>query len=308
MKFFKFVFCFVVLLSLFNQLQAVETETTVEDIQKSPGAFTGRVVIIKGIVEQWVESPTGTNYYLLKGQNGGIININSETKPKTWKEYQVKGYVQSDPVKRIPFIAEITRTLLEVDPEPIVIEEQTDNTVLYLALGALIIVLFILVFFYVSRKKQISSTPSQIQPISTSGQFHSPSSSSQDFKTIKITRADPKTMKFIPGKLEIISDEDKGKSFRIAGFPTAEGSIVTLGREAVKGEREYAHIQIDDKFKTVSRKQAEIREKDSKIFVKNLSSSNITQLNGKELAEGELVEIKFNDVIKMGELEFKYSK
>ena len=308
MKFFKFIFYFFVILFVFSQLHAVEVETTIEDIQKSPGAFTGRVVIIKGIVEQWIESPTGTNYYLLKGQNGGIININSETKPKTWKEYQVKGYVQSDPVRRIPFIAEITRTILEVDPEPIVIEEQKDNSILYLALGVLVVVLLILIFFYFSRKKQISLSPSQIQPISTSGQFRSPQSSSQDFKTIKITRADPKTMKFIPGKLEIISDEDKGRSFRIAGFPTSEGGIVTLGREAVKGEREYAHIQIDDKFKTVSRKQAEIREKDSKVYVKNLSSSNITQLNGKELAEGELIEIKFNDVIKMGELEFKYSK
>ncbi len=117
MKISKFAFCFFVVLFVFSQLQAVETETTIEDILRSPGAFTGRVVVIKGIVEQWIESPTGTNYYLLKGQNGGIININSETKPKTWKEYQVKGYVQSDPVKRIPFIAEITRTILEVVPQ-----------------------------------------------------------------------------------------------------------------------------------------------------------------------------------------------
>ncbi|MGE5432937.1 MAG: FHA domain-containing protein [Syntrophomonadaceae bacterium] len=127
-----------------------------------------------------------------------------------------------------------------------------------------------------------------------------------DFRTIKIVPSAPQTITFIPGQLEIISGEDSGKSFRIAGFPTAGGSIVSIGREVVTGERAYAHIQLNEKFRTVSRRQAELIYKDHKLYVKNLSETNLTQVDGVELKPGECAELKPDAKIRTGEIEFQY--
>ncbi|HEX2869108.1 MAG TPA: FHA domain-containing protein [Ignavibacteriales bacterium] len=127
-----------------------------------------------------------------------------------------------------------------------------------------------------------------------------------DFRTIKIVPPAPQTITFIPGQLEIISGEDKGKSFRIAGFPTAEGSVVSIGREVVTGEKAYAHIQLNEKFRTVSRRQAELIYKDHKLLIRNLSETNLTQVDGLELQPGECAELKPNAKIRTGELEFQY--
>ncbi|MCU7497388.1 MAG: FHA domain-containing protein [Ignavibacteria bacterium] len=127
-----------------------------------------------------------------------------------------------------------------------------------------------------------------------------------DFRTIKIVPPAPQTITFIPGLLEIISGDDKGKSFRIAGFPTQEGSVVSIGREVVTGERAYAHIQLNEKFRTVSRRQAELIYRDHKLFVKNLSETNLTQVDGVELKPGECAELKPDAKMRTGELEFQY--
>jgi pSer/pThr/pTyr-binding forkhead associated (FHA) protein len=113
-------------------------------------------------------------------------------------------------------------------------------------------------------------------------------------------------MKFIPGTFVITSQEDKGKSFKIPGFHTPDGSVVTIGREDVNNERRYAHIRIADKFATVSRKQAEILFAFDKLYVKNLSATNYTVVDGYELKPNERREISAGSIIKMGELEFTY--
>jgi pSer/pThr/pTyr-binding forkhead associated (FHA) protein len=79
-----------------------------------------------------------------------------------------------------------------------------------------------------------------------------------------------------------------------------------MGREPVTGERAYAHIQIDEKFHTVSRKQAELVWKDRKLYVKNLSDTNPTQVNGVEVKSGKPVHLKPGSIVRAGELEFEY--
>ncbi len=66
------------------------------------------------------------------------------------------------------------------------------------------------------------------------------------------------------------------------------------------------HIQIDNKYKTVSRKQAEIIYNNKQLFVRNLSATNITEVDGHELKLGETTELKPESIIKMGEIEFQY--
>ncbi|MES3630578.1 MAG: FHA domain-containing protein [Longimonas sp.] len=128
-------------------------------------------------------------------------------------------------------------------------------------------------------------------------------------ETLKF-KAPPKTMKFIPGKLVIISGPDKGREFRIAGFPREEddGNVVTIGRADVKGERAFAHIQLGDTYRTVSRIQAEIIQKtsDNEILLRNKSTTNPTRVNEEEVPPEETVELQNEDTIQMGELVLQY--
>ena len=128
-------------------------------------------------------------------------------------------------------------------------------------------------------------------------------------ETLKF-EAPPKTMKFIPGKLVIISGPDKGREFRIAGFPREdeEGNVVTIGRADVEGERAFAHIQLGDTYRTVSRIQAEIIQKTSsnEVYLRNKSTTNPTQVNNEEVPPEESVELQNEDTIQMGELVLQY--
>ncbi len=126
-------------------------------------------------------------------------------------------------------------------------------------------------------------------------------------ETLKF-KAPPKTMKFVPGRLVIAAGPDQGKEFRIAGRPTPEGNVVTIGRAEVEGEKAFAHIQLGDTYRTVSRMQAEIIQKDDKILLKNTSETNPTIVNGDNLPAGETVELQDGDMIRMGELMVRYER
>lgn len=125
-----------------------------------------------------------------------------------------------------------------------------------------------------------------------------------EFKTIKIASPTEKTLKFIHGQFIVLTGRDRGKPIRVAGFPTPEGSIVTVGRKPVEGERAYAHIQLD--LQTVSRKHAELIYKDKKLFVKNLSKTNPTIINETEIAIGQEAELPIESELRIGEIKFKY--
>jgi len=115
-------------------------------------------------------------------------------------------------------------------------------------------------------------------------------------------------MKFVPGRLVIAAGPDQGKEFRIAGRPTPEGNVVTIGRAEVEGEKAFAHIQLGDTYRTVSRMQAEIIQQDDKILLKNTSETNPTMVNGDHVPTGESVELDGGDMIRMGELMLRYER
>lgn len=126
-------------------------------------------------------------------------------------------------------------------------------------------------------------------------------------ETLKF-KAPPKTMKFVPGRLVIAAGPDQGKEFRIAGRPTPEGNVVTIGRAEVEGEKAFAHIQLGDTYRTVSRMQAEIIQQDDTILLKNTSETNPTVVNGDHVPTGESVELDGGDMIRMGELMLRYER
>lgn len=134
----------------------------------------------------------------------------------------------------------------------------------------------------------------------------------QNYSTVKLQQNAPATVKFIPGELEIINGLDKGKSFKMAGYPTSDGNVATIGRDhegwqsLVSPERQYAHIRLKDESNTLSRMQAELVHRGGKLYMKNLSKVNPAQVDGEDVPVNEVVEIKPGSVIKTGFIEFKY--
>ncbi len=127
-----------------------------------------------------------------------------------------------------------------------------------------------------------------------------------DMKTMVIPTDVSGTMRFMPGKLEVIKGENAGTTFRMAGYPTNDGtSVVTIGREKNTGPGEFAHIQL--KERTISRKQAELLQKDGKVSIKNLSKTNYTQVNGEEIPPEHTRELKGGEILTFGEVDIKYS-
>ena len=127
---------------------------------------------------------------------------------------------------------------------------------------------------------------------------------SGEFQSIKIAASTEMTLKFIPGQFIILTGPDRGKAFRVSGFPTPDGHLITIGRDPVEGDRAYAHIQMD--VPTVSRKHAEMVFKDKVLFIKNLSDTNPIQLNSEEIPVGEFVVLDLDSELRIGEIRMKY--
>jgi hypothetical protein len=279
------------------------TKTTIDEITGNPGKYSDNAVEVEGFVKQYIPpTSTSTSYYLLMSDYGAIIKVNtSESAPEIGKKYHVSGIVYIDPVSREPFVSEKSKYVLNSEKN-VIVDSNGNSTLIVVVLLLIILLIGILVYLQLKAKKSKLNSNEKNEPLSPAG-LEAPQ---MDFKTIRLTPSAPKTMKFIRGELILISGDDKGKAFKIAGYPAAEGSIVTIGREAVSGERSYAHIQIDNKFQTVSRRQAEIISVGDQLFVRNLSDTNPTQVDGIELKSGEKKELRPNSTIKTGELEFKY--
>jgi hypothetical protein len=306
-------------------------------ILKNPIRYQGATVIVRGTVIQLVPVKKIIKYYVLKSDFGASIKIRipfPSALPETYKKYIIKGVVNFDIDHVQPVITEISRQPFEGNTPAItdtsvkhdqsnnsqikpIENTKNDHTIIYLLSGVAVVLIIVILFYVKNRRKpnliaqqnftNIGSNSSNIFDDSspTLKVDVSAFSTNEDFKTIKIALDSPKTLKLIPGKLEIVSGEDIGKSFKIAGHPTSDGSVVTIGREEVNGELAYSHIQL--KQKTISRKQAELIYKDSKLFVKNLSETNYTMLDGIELKSGQLMELKPGSKIKTGEVEFSYN-
>ncbi|MBU1100758.1 MAG: FHA domain-containing protein [Bacteroidetes bacterium] len=132
----------------------------------------------------------------------------------------------------------------------------------------------------------------------------SASPAEEEFHTVKLAPTSDKTLKFIPGQFIMLSGKDRGKPFRVAGFPTPEGSIITIGRDPVTGERAFAHIQLD--VQTISRQHAELIFKNGQLFIKNLSETNPIEVNDVEIKVGEEVSLPLDSELRLGEIRMKY--
>lgn len=333
-------------LLLFTVMSAFsQGDKSIKEIYDNPGKYLDLgFVTIEGTVTRYVPAPTeqARAYYLIKGDYDHELMVQVRTgsdSPVVNQRYKVEGFLNLDKDQK-PIVSETKRTLVrtaasppqparEMAPTPPVqttpVKADEPDYLLYIiiGIGALLILLIIVVIATKKPKQQpIIYDQMPTRPItqlgtgsgsapetvvsSPSNRLASPTIASQGFTTVRFESA-PKTMRFIPGKFTITTQEDKGKAFQIAGYPSQGGAVVTIGREEVKGDRSFAHIKIDDKFRTVSRKQAELNYGGGSLYVINKSSSNPTQVDGYQLGTDEKREVKSGSVIRMGELEFLYS-
>lgn len=303
--------------------------SSIRDLLKVAASKDGEVVEVSGLVVQYIESQTKTtSFYLIKDEYGAMIKVNtSNIRITTNEKFKVNGILYFDNKTKEPFISEQFRILSSgekiitntvVDPNSIVINDKDDNffsenatllTIIGISLLSLVIILTILlrkkntlIVKNSTLKQKESDSPKNV--FSSATEFYS-INQQESFSTIKIPQSAPKTMKLIPGELEIMTGPDKGKKFKMAGNATPNGNVITIGRESQAGENAYSHIEL--KEKTVSRKQAELISKNGNLWVKNLSETNYTRADGKELKPGEQAELKNNSIINIGELELKYN-
>ena len=288
------------------------------------------------------------NYILQDDSGEELRVKTTEKPPETGNRYRVEGVIEISPFNRNAVLDESNRSQIgSAGGEGTSSESlrQGFSTItVYLILGLGILVVVVLGYFaYASQDDEpapvassedgapdtddpsspdLSSTelgadgeesetgfpePSSQRIKSESSSSQEPEEESEGPETLKF-KAPPKTMKFVPGRLVIAAGPDQGKEFRIAGRPTPEGNVVTIGRAEVEGEKAFAHIQLGDTYRTVSRMQAEIIQQDDKILLKNTSETNPTMVNGDHVPTGESVELDGGDMIRMGELMLRYER
>jgi len=107
MKFFTIkLFSILAISMLIGSTIIAQTGTTVEKITENPTSYENDEVEVEGLVSQYVAGRGATSHYLLKGDFGGIIKVNTaEPAPETNEKYRIIGIVYLDRSTREPFIS-----------------------------------------------------------------------------------------------------------------------------------------------------------------------------------------------------------
>jgi hypothetical protein len=306
-----FVFICIICVFSFSVIFGQEKVKQVNDILSDPSKYLKEDIQVTGLVIQYVEgTEKTTSFYYLKDDFGAIIKVHTaEGKPETNIKYIVNGILYVDPLTELPFISERSKIRADLDIVTPPQHAQTwwEKNWLLVVIITSAILLFTLILLLFGHRKNVEAPG--IKSINNNQNItyekNEPPVPKDNLKTMVIPSKAPRTMKFIPGEFEVITGDDKGRIIKIGGYPTEEGSIVTIGREEVTGQRDFAHIQL--KEKTISRRQAEIMLKDGKMYIKNLSQTNYTKLNGKEIPPNTSSELNSGSVITFGEVEMKYN-
>jgi hypothetical protein len=309
------IFSFICATSFYGLL-AQNQALQVKDILKNPSAYMREEIEVTGLVVQYIEATEKTtSHYYLKDDYGAIIKVHTaEGKPETNVKYKVRGILYIDQTTQTPFISERSKSriggvitnLVSTPPPPPAKTWFETNWLLVVIVGSVFLLMVLIIILFARRRKVdiVASHQPAVKQVQVNVEKQEPPVARDNLKTMVIPSSVPKTMKFIPGEFEVVTGDDKGRIIKIGGYPTEEGSIVTIGRDQVTGPRDFAHIQL--KERTISRRQAEIVLKDGKLYLKNLSETNYSKLDGKDIPPNTSAELKANSVLTFGEVEMKY--
>ena len=82
------------------------------------------------------------------------------------------------------------------------------------------------------------------------------------------------------------------------------GSVFDLTGGAVLGRADTADIQVDDQFASAA--HARIFPRDGFMYIEDMGSTNGTYLNGRQVGQAE--RLKLEDVIRIGDSEYRYQE
>lgn len=118
---------------------------------------------------------------------------------------------------------------------------------------------------------------------------------------IRFHRPPAGTLQLLPGRLEIVSGNERQEEIRFVKLPRA-AAVVTFGR--VPGAA-YRHIQLQSP--TVSRMHAVMQFQGGRWHIENLSHTNPVIVNGRRLAVNGAAEmLSEGDQVEMGEVVFRF--
>jgi hypothetical protein len=122
-------------------------------------------------------------------------------------------------------------------------------------------------------------------------------------ETLRFALPDEGTLRFLPGRLEVVAGPDAGREIRFVAPPGAGDAVeITFGR--TEGPP-YRHVQL--LARTVSRRHAVMVLSDGHWSLQNLSATNPVLLNGRGLAPDEVAPLLVDgDRIEMGEVVFTF--
>ena len=133
---------FFIAFILFCQSGIGQTTTEINEIVNNPGRFNNEFITIEGLVTQYTPgSAKSTAYYMLKGDFGGQIKVNTNSqKPETNSKYRVSGTVVIDQLNREAYLIEQQRNKISTNDAGNIqiVESGKDNTTLILIVGGVI--------------------------------------------------------------------------------------------------------------------------------------------------------------------------
>lgn len=304
----------------------------VRDIKNNPQEYPDPVTI-RGIVTQKIDSRSARTYwYLLKDEWGDIVPVRStKSHPEINQTFSITGLVTVDAiispnevflsedirVKEAPLPGQApppAQPAQQVPSAAVGAEEPKETTfwsrtnILLIAGGAVVLIVFIILLISLMRKKPASD-------ISLHPEFEKlekPGEKKEELKlpepqevlegdTIKMAMPPQGTLKMLPGRLVVLSGDQKIREIRFYKTKAEEENEITFGRAVGKP---YTHIQL--KEMTVSAKQAKLLYAGKKFTLISYAKTNPTRVNDMEVEENGMLELADGDKIQMGEVVFQF--
>lgn len=309
---------------------------SVKEVTAKKSEYLNTEFKLKGVIHK----PDSTDskkedpyFYWLVDRADDSLEIHSDEKLEIDREYRIEGRLK-EKEERLYFKVS--------DPECLDCEEEDSESsgLMIILIGAVVVLLAVILFILLRNNKAKSNQPNYpSSPAPPRGSAGSPSpppaapgapvsggsnpgsrptdgmstiafTSSQipkepitDSSTIVMQKKPDTASNEIPGLFVLLMPDGEHEK-KLQGVPTGLGLIATLGRQEVDPKKAASHLLV--KHPTVSRKQAELIFNEGKLYLRNLSASNPSKINGRPLEVGSMEEVPSASKIMVGEIEITY--
>ncbi len=291
----------ILFFSLTNSACEQQASMSVQDLLDDRENFIDRIITIEGTVVRHIDDERDFKSYLLQDRYGQVVTVRTiKALPAITDNISVNGTFNEGMMggSRVFYISEINRRSAAFF--------MIDNQLLLMLFAALIVIMIIALLVVYLKKPEPKPAP-VIPPVGPEPKPLTPQPDPEppvvvDNPTIKIVGTSDKTIKVLPGKLEVLSGVEGQKELKFLTPPNSRIHEFTFGRNPGTS---YSHFQF--KSPTVSREQAKliISRNDFSLINYANEQSNPTQINGEKMDENESRSLKSGDIITMGEVSLR---